>query len=197
MSDWFKNIRLEGKHVELLPLESSHKEELVKAASDGKLWELWYTSVPSAETIDAYIDEALNAKTNGTAYPFVIIDRKNGRIIGSTRFCNATPEHKRLEIGYTWYAKAYQRTAANTEAKFLLLNHAFERLGCIAVEFRTNWFNLKSRQAIARLGAKQDGVLRYHKLNPDGTYRDTVVFSITKNEWPCVKKSLAFRMQLV
>jgi len=123
------------------------------------------------------------------------LDKNNGDIIGSTRYYNVQPEHRRLEIGYTWYAKKYQRTGVNTECKYLLLQYAFENLNCIAVQFLTNWYNLPSRAAIARLGAKQDGVLRNHRLNADGSYRDTVVFSITEQEWTSVKKSLNYGME--
>ena len=195
MANWIKTLEQEGEKVKLVPLEKSHKAGLLKAAADGKLWELWFTSVPSAETIDNYIEHALNQKQNGTEFPFVVLDKNNGDIIGSTRYYNVQPEHRRLEIGYTWYAKKYQRTGVNTECKYLLLQYAFENLNCIAVQFLTNWYNLPSRAAIARLGAKQDGVLRNHRLNADGSYRDTVVFSITEQEWTSVKKSLNYGME--
>lgn len=195
MTNWLKNIALEGQKVSLIPLDTSHKEHLIKAASNGKLWELWYTSVPSSETIDTYINKALDDLQKGTAYPFVVINKNSGELIGSTRYCNAMPEYRRLEIGYTWYAESYQRTGVNTECKYLLLKYAFEELKCIAVEFRTHWLNLRSRTAISRLGAKQDGILRNHQLNSDGSYRDTVVFSITDQEWKSVKKSLAYDLK--
>ncbi|MBJ6367223.1 GNAT family N-acetyltransferase [Snuella sedimenti] len=195
MKDWFDNIQLEGNKVLLEPLDMSHKNALLRAASDGKLWELWFTSVPSEETIDSYIENALIEKLNGKGYPFVVVEKSTGTIIGSTRYCNATPEHRRLEIGYTWYAKTYQRTGINTECKYLLLKHAFEKLRCIAVEFRTHWHNVRSRAAIARLGAKQDGVLRNHKLSADGSYRDTVVFSITDQEWKAVEIALKYEIR--
>lgn len=195
MKTWLKKIELEGQKVKLIPLEKSHKEGLLKAAVDGKLWELWFTSVPSAETIDNYIDHALDQKQNGAEFPFVVLDKSNGDIIGSTRYYNVQPEHRRLEIGYTWYSKNHQRTGVNTECKYLLLQYAFEDLNCIAVQFLTNWHNLRSRAAIARLGAKQDGVLRNHRLNADGSCRDSVVFSITEQEWAGVKKSLEYEME--
>jgi RimJ/RimL family protein N-acetyltransferase len=166
---------------------------LIQAASDGELWNLWYTSVPSENTINDYIDFALAENKAGRAHAFAIISKSTNKIIGSTRYCNAI-NNNRVEIGYTWYAKSTQRTGINTECKLLLLNHAFEVLNCIAVEFRTNWHNIPSRNAIARLGAKQDGVLRNHLIDADGAYRDTVVFSITKEEWPTVKKSLTYKM---
>lgn len=195
MKNWLQNIALEGQKVKLIPLTTSHKEELLLASSDGKLWELWFTSVPSKETIENYMKKALDDYQKGNAYPFVIVNKSNGELIGSTRYCNAESDHKRLEIGYTWYAKKYQRTGVNTECKYLLLKYAFENLNCIAVEFRTNWHNLRSRTAISRLGAKQDGVLRNHQLLFDGSYRDTVVFSITDREWKGVKKSLEYELK--
>lgn len=190
----FEKIELEGLKIRLAPLAVSHREGLLKAAADGKLWELWYTSVPSENNIDYYFQKALEDLKNGTAYPFVIIDQNNGEIIGCTRFCNVSQENRRLEIGYTWYGEKYQGTGVNTECKYLLLKYAFEELDCIAVEFRTNRFNLRSRSAISRLGAKQDGILRNHQINKDGSYRDTVVYSITDQEWHGVKKSLNFLM---
>ena len=195
MKYWFKNIKLKGEKVELIPLDKSHKAKLLKATSDGKLWELWFTSVPSSENIDDYINNALKEKENGKGFPFVVKDKNSGEIIGSTRYCNATPEHRRLEIGFTWYSKKSQRTGVNTECKYLLLKYAFEELNCIAVEFKTNWHNLRSRTAINRLGAKQDGILRNHRLNTDGSYRDTVIFSITDQEWKGVEKSLKYEIK--
>lgn len=195
MNNWLTNIELEGEKVKLVPLANAHKDDLLKAASNGNLWELWYTTVPSGDSIDSYLDKAFDDLSNGTAYPFAVINKEKGAIIGTTRYCNATPEHRRLEIGFTWYAEDYQRTGVNTECKYLLLSYAFEELKCVAVEFRTNWFNLRSRAAIARLGAKQDGVLRNHQINADGSYRDTVVFSITDQEWIGVKKSLKYQMR--
>lgn len=194
MQNWIKNLSLEGEHVRLIPLEKKHKEDLLKAASDGNLWELWFTSVPSEKTIEQYINRALDQKEKGLEYPFVVVEKSAGKIIGSTRYYNIQPEHRRLEIGYTWYAKTFQRTGVNTECKYLLLQYAFETLNCIAVQFMTDSHNECSRAAIARIGAKQDGVLRHHRLNTNGTYRDSVVFSITDNEWPSVKKSLNYKM---
>jgi len=190
----FEEQIFQGERVRLVPLEPGHKDELVAAAQDGKLWELWFTSVPSIKTVDGYIDKALKDKEAGSGYPYAVIHKSTGEIIGSTRFCNADPQNRRLEIGYTWYAKGHQRTAINTECKYLLLAYAFEQLGCIAVEFRTNWFNEASRAAILRLGAKQDGVLRNHRIDSAGVIRDTVVFSIIASEWPAVSKSLRFKL---
>lgn len=194
MNNRFTTISLEGQKVKLVELNITHREGLLKAASDGKLWELWYTSVPSDNNIDHYIQKALEDLQNGTAYPFVILDKINGEVLGCTRFCNANHENRRLEIGYTWYSKSSQRTGINTDCKYLLLKYAFEELKCIAVEFKTSWHNLPSRTAIARLGAKQDGVLRNYRLNSDCSCEDIVVFSITDKEWTGVKKSLSYLM---
>jgi len=194
MNNWLKDITLEGDLIRLIPLNKQHKQDLIKAASDGELWNLWYTSIPCEKTIDEYIDFALSENIKSKAHAFAVIDKSTDKIIGSTRYCNAT-NNNRIEIGYTWYAKSTQRTGINTECKYLLLKYAFEQLNCIAVEFRTNWHNHPSRNAITRLGAKQDGVLRNHLIDSEGIYRDTVVFSITDQEWRTVKKSLLFKMK--
>jgi RimJ/RimL family protein N-acetyltransferase len=190
---WLKEIELESKSVKLIPLRKSHASDLVAAASDGNLWDLWFTSVPSDKTIDAYVSHALAEQEKGTALPFAIVDKLNDKIIGSTRFCHADILNQRVEIGYTWYAKSYQRSSVNTECKQLLLGHAFEELDAIAVEFRTHWHNHNSRAAIARIGAKQDGLLRNHQKE-NGVYRDTVVFSIIDSEWSSVKMNLAYKL---
>ena len=195
MKNWIEDLTLEGERVKLLPLEESHKTALVEAAADGKLWELWYTSVPSAETADQYIERAISQKQADKEYPFAVVDKESGAIIGSTRYYGIQPEHRRLEIGYTWYAKSHQRTGINAECKYLMLKYAFEVLDCIAVQFMTNWHNLRSRKAIERLGARQDGVLRNHRLNADGSVRDTVVYSITNQEGAGVKKSLQYDLK--
>lgn len=194
MTPWIDHLSLDGQTITLLPMELSHQAALLAAASDGDLWRLWYTSVPSAERISEYIQTALADQKAGTAYPFVVLHKNSQQIIGSTRFYNLQPEHRRVEIGFTWYAQSFQQTRVNTECKYLLLEYAFETLNCIAVQFLTDWHNLRSRQALARLGAKQDGVLRHHRLNADGSYRDSVVFSITDREWPGVQKSLAYKL---
>jgi RimJ/RimL family protein N-acetyltransferase len=191
---WIQPVSLQGQHVRLDPLASEHVPGLQAAARDGELWQLWYTSVPSPERAADYVDKALTLQAQGLALPFVVRDAA-GDIVGSTRFGNVDADNRRVEIGWTWYAKRVQRTALNTEAKLLLLTHAFEVLGCEVVEFRTNWFNHASRAAIARLGAKQDGVLRHHMRLDDGTYRDTVVFSILRDEWPMVKRHLDFKLE--
>lgn len=194
MKKWLQKLELVGEKVRLIPLERTHRADLLEAAADGQLWNLWFTSVPSEEKIDAYLDFSFSEMEAGRALPFVVIDNASDKIIGSTRYCNADDKNRRLEIGYTWYAKQAQRTGINTEAKYLLLTHAFEKLDCIAVEFRTHWYNTASRNAIARLGAKQDGVLRNHRIGENGVVRDTVVFSIIASEWKAVKQSLEFKM---
>jgi N-acetyltransferase len=188
-------VTLRGEHVSLEPLQREHAGELRAAAADGKLWQLWYTSVPLPEKTESYIEQALAMQAQGIALPFVVRALASGEIVGSTRYCHADAGHRRLEIGYTWYAERVQRSAVNSEAKLLLLRHAFEALDCIAVEFRTNWFNQRSREAIARLGARQDGVLRSHQRMPDGSLRDTVVFSIVAAEWPAVRRHLIHKLQ--
>lgn len=188
-------VTLRGRYATLEPLTRAHAKDLGRAAADGNLWRLWYTSVPASEKTIPYIDAALKMRKDLGAMPFAVRDNADGEIVGCTRYFNVDSLNRRLEIGYTWYAKRAQRTAINTECKLLLLTHAFERLKCIAVEFRTHWFNQASREAIARLGAKQDGVLRNHQLAPDGSYRDTVVFSIIESEWPAVKRHLNFLLE--
>jgi RimJ/RimL family protein N-acetyltransferase len=187
-------VTLSGRHVRLEPLAAGHAGALAAAAADGELWRLWYTGVPMPEATGAWIAAALDMRARVGALPFVVRDLAGGSIVGSTRYFNVEAAHRRLEIGHTWYAKRAQRTAINTECKLLLLTHAFEVLDCIAVEFRTSFFNFASRAAIERLGAKQDGILRQHQLTPDGTLRDTVVFSIIAPEWPAVKRHLGFEL---
>ena len=194
MDKWLKETTLESDNVRLVPINESFRDQLIEAAADGELWNLWYTSVPSEQSIDLYIRQAVNDMKSGLALPFVVIDKKNHRVVGATRYCHAAPSHRRVEIGYTWYSKSVQRSSINTECKQLLLTHAFETLNAIAVEFRTHWHNHASRNAITRLGAKQDGVLRNHWVNDEGELRDTVVFSIIACEWSTVKKSLQYRL---
>ena len=188
-------VTLEGRHVTLEPLGREHAAAIRDAAADGELWRLWYTGVPAPEKTEAWIDAALAMREKLGAMPFAVRDKATREIVGSTRYFNVEAAHRRLEIGHTWYARRAQRTAVNSECKLLLLTHAFEALSCIAVEFRTNFFNFQSREAIARLGAKQDGILRNHQIQPDGTRRDTVVFSIIGGEWPAVKRNLQFRLE--
>jgi len=188
-------VTLAGRHATLSPLAREHEAAVKAAAADGQLWRLWYTGVPAPDQTAGWIEAALAMRESQGALPFVIRDNASGDIVGSTRYFNVEAAHRRLEIGHTWHAQRVQRTAINTEAKLLLLTHAFETLNCIAVEFRTNFFNFQSRRAIERLGAKQDGILRNHQLTPDGTLRDTVVFSIISGEWPAVKRNLQFLLE--
>ena len=194
MARFIEPVTLRGARATLEPLARGHVDALRTAANDGELWRLWFTSVPAPDSVERYVDTALSWRETREAMPFVVRDNASGDIVGCTRYFNVEAEHRRLEIGYTWYAKRVQRSAVNTECKLLLLGHAFETLKCIAVEFRTSWFNFRSREAIARLGAKQDGVLRNHQISPEGLYRDTVVFSILESEWPSVKRNLRFML---
>ena len=187
-------VTLKGGIATLEPLAADHEPALAKAASDGELWRLWYTSIAPPDRMRDYVATALDMRDRLGAMPFVVRENATGDIVGCTRYFNVDAANRRLEIGHTWYAKRAQRTGVNTECKLLLLGHAFEALQCIAVEFRTHWFNHASRAAIARLGARQDGVLRNHQLMPDGAKRDTVVFSIIDGEWPAVKQHLRFRL---
>ena len=188
-------VVLQGRYATLEPLARQHTLDLQRAAADGKLWQLWYTSVPAPQATEGYVDAALRMREDLGAMPFVVRDNAAGDIVGCTRYFNVDATNRRLEIGHTWYAEHTQRTAINTECKLLLLTHAFEKLRCIAVEFRTHWFNQASRAAIARLGAKQDGILRNHQISADGSYRDTVIFSIIESEWPAVKRHLGFLLE--
>ena len=194
MNKWLNNITLGGKLVKLVPLTLEHASGLALAVQDGNLWELWYTSTPEVENVSTYIKKAMQEYENDTSLPFAVLEKTSGKVIGTTRYMNANPAHKRLEIGTTWYAKSYQRTGVNTACKYLLLKYAFEQLNCIAVEFRTHGHNIQSRNAIARLGAKQDGILRNHRVDDAGCLADTVVFSILNSEWGVVKRALEFKM---
>jgi RimJ/RimL family protein N-acetyltransferase len=187
-------VTLTGGGVTLEPLHVGHTDELAAAASDGRLWELWYTSVPTPEGMAADVEERLARQAAGEMLPFVVRRDADGAVVGATTYCNLDLAVPRLEVGYTWTAASAQRTGVNAASKLLLLGHAFEVLGCLAVEFRTHWHNHQSRAAIARLGAKQDGVLRNHRRMPDGSLRDTVVFSITDAEWPAVRSGLRHRL---
>ena len=190
---WPDPVVLTGDHAKLEPLLREHREALIEAVKDGELWRLWYTSVPSPERIDAEIERRLGLQAAGSMLPFTVRNAE-GKIVGMTTFMNIDATHKRVEIGSTWYAKAVQRTSVNTECKLMLLRHAFENLDCIAVEFRTHFFNHASRRAIERLGAKQDGILRSHQVAPNGSLRDTVVFSIIASEWPTVRAHLNYQL---
>lgn len=187
-------IALEGRHVALVPLSVEHEYGLSEAVQDGKLWELWFTLVPKPEGVRAEIERRLQLQAAGSMLPFTVIDRSSGRIVGMTTYMNIDANSPRVEIGSTWYAKSVQRTPLNTEAKLLLLTHAFESLECLAVEFRTHFMNHTSRRAIERLGARLDGILRAHQRMPNGTVRDTCVYSITAQEWPMIKAHLQWRL---
>ena len=188
-------VTLTGTHASVEPLGREHEEALQRAVADGELWRLWYTTVPPPEKMGQYIAIALDMRERLDAMPFVIREKSSGEIVGCTRYFNVDATNRRLEIGHTWYSKRVQRGPINTECKLLLLTHAFEKLQCIAVEFRTHWFNHASRTAIERLGAKQDGVLRNHQVSADGRKRDTVVFSIIDGEWPAVKRHLRYQLE--
>lgn len=190
---WTDPPQLRGEHVSLEPLQPYHVEGLRMAIADGRLWELWYTSTPHPDEMDTYVETALRSQAEGKSLAFVVRDAA-GRIVGSTRYYHLDPDTPRVTIGYTWYARGLQRTGLNTEAKLLLLAHAFETLGCAAIGFETSWFNQRSRTAIERLGAKRDGVLRNHLRHRDGSLRDTVVYSILDTEWPSVRRHLRDRL---
>jgi N-acetyltransferase len=190
---WPDPVTLQGPHARLEPLAHAHHDALVEAVKDGELWKLWYTSVPTPERMAKEIDRRLGLQKAGSMLPFTVFDA-DGKIAGMSTYMNIDATHRRVEIGSTWYAKRVQRTPLNTQCKLLLLGHAFEAIDCIAVEFRTHFFNHQSRRAIERLGAKQDGILRSHQIAPNGTLRDTVVYSITAAEWPTVRAHLNFQL---
>jgi N-acetyltransferase len=187
-------VTLEGYGVRLEPLSSEHHKDLAVAAADGKLWELWFTSVPSPAETAEYIANALSGQRDGHMLPWAVRELTTGSLVGSTRYHDIVPAADRVEIGYTWYARQWQRSHVNTACKLLLLTHAFEVLGCKAVGLRTDNFNFASQQAIEALGAKKDGVIRHHALRRDGTVRDTVIYSIVHGEWPDVKRHLELRL---
>ena len=187
-------ITLTGKFVTLEPLSQEHHDGLVDAARDGDLWKLWYTSVPTPEGMAAEIDRRLDLQAKGSMVPFATRSNATGKLLGMTTYMNIDHQTPRLEIGSTWNAASAHGTGTNPDSKLLLLRHAFETLGCVAVEFCTHWMNQQSREAIARLGVKQDGVLRSHSRSKDGALRDTVVFSILDHEWPAVRNGLEFRL---
>jgi len=190
----FLPLPLTGRYVSLVPLTLEHAPGLAEAARDGELYKLWYTNIPHPDAIDAEIARRISLQEIGIMAPFTVLDA-TGRISGMTTYMNIDQSHRRVEIGSTWYAARVQRTLLNTEAKLLLLTHAFETIGVIAVEFRTHFFNHQSRRAIERLGAKLDGILRNHQRAPNGTLRDTCVYSITEAEWPTVKAHLKYKLE--
>jgi len=188
-------VTLEGNGIRLEPLAESHSSDLAIAAADGKLWELWFTSVPDPEQVPAYVAEALEGQRDGHMLAWAVRELGSGKVIGSTRYHDIVAEIDRVEIGYTWYSAGWQRSHVNTTCKLLLLSHAFETLKCKVVGLRTDNFNFASQRAITALGAKKDGVIRHHRARRDGTVRDTVMFSILENEWPDVKRHLELRLQ--
>ena len=186
---------LTGPRVLLRPLLASDAAALVAAAADGELWNLPFTVVPSAKTVDAYIGHALAGQAAGTVMPFATVLRETHRVIGSTRFWKIDRIHRKLEIGSTWIAASWQKSFVNTEAKYLMLRHAFEEMACVRVQFTTDEINAKSRAAILRLGAKQEGIVRHERIMPDGRKRNSVRFSIIDDEWPAVKEQLEARLR--
>jgi N-acetyltransferase len=191
---WLEPVTLEGERAVLEPLAPVHGDELREAVRDGELWKLWYSIVPSPEGMQDEIARRLALAAEGSMLPFAVLDREAGKAVGMTTYLNCDNANRRVEIGATWYRMSVQRTRLNTECKLLLLEHAFERLGCIAVEFRTHFFNRQSRAGIERLGAKLDGILRSHSRASDGTLRDTCVYSIVAAEWPTVRSHLRFEL---
>ncbi len=186
-----------GQHISLRPLMSSDEADIIKAASDGELWNLNFTVIPSAKTAKDYIDKAIAGRNEKTVIPFVIVDNATNKVIGSTRFWKIDLTNRKLEIGHTWYSESYQRTYANTESKYLLLKCAFEELKCVRVQFTTDETNHKSRNAILRIGAKQEGIVRNERIMPNGRIRNAVRFSIIDAEWEQIKKDLMTRLNKV
>jgi len=190
---WLEPVTLSGPHARLEPLSHKHIDGLTEAVKDGELWKLWYTFIPSPADMGKEIDRRLGLQAAGSMLPFTVFD-VDGKIAGMSTYMNVDAANRRVEIGSTWYARRVQRSALNTQCKLLLLTHAFDKLDCIAVEFRTHFFNHQSRRGIERLGAKLDGILRNHQIATNGTLRDTVVYSIIASEWPTVKAHLTYQL---
>jgi len=195
MTNWPKPFSVAGHYGSLVPMTLAHQTDLEEAAADGALHRLWYTKVPKPDEVAAEIERRLRLQEGGSMLPITVIDAASGKAVGMTTYMNIDAANRRLEIGSTWYRKSVQRTALNTECKLLLLRHAFDNLGCIAVEFRTHFLNRQSRRAIERLGAKLDGILRSHMVLPNGTVRDTAVYSIIAGEWPTVMANLNWLLE--
>ena len=189
-----KPVTLERHRIRLEPLSPEHHDGLIKAASDGELWKLWFTSVPEPGATLTYIHDAVKGQADGHMLPWAVRDLSDHTIVGTTRYHDIVPAIDRVEIGWTWYAQRCQRSHVNTTCKLILLEHAFETLGCAVVGLRTDNFNFRSQKAIEALGAKKDGVLRHHQARRDGTVRDSVLYSILKSEWPDVKRHLELRL---
>ena len=192
---WIQPVTLRMGRATLAPLDFAHHDGLIEAVNDGELWKLWYTRIPQPAQMREEIERRLGLQKAGSMLPFTIIDEDTGRVAGMTTYMNVDSANHRLEIGSTWYRKAVQRTSLNTQCKLALLAHAFDTLGCIAVEFRTSFFNTASRRAIERLGAKLDGILRSHQKLPDGSLRDSCVYSIIASEWPSVRNHLNWQLE--
>jgi RimJ/RimL family protein N-acetyltransferase len=188
-------VTLEQHGVRLQPLAREHRDGIASAAADGELWKLWFTSVPEPEQSDTYIAQALAGEEAGHMLPFVVRELSSGAIVGSTRYHDIIKASDRVEIGYTWYARRWQKSHVNTACKLMLLGHAFDQLGCKVVGLRTDNFNFASQRAIEALGAKKDGVIRHHQPRRDGTIRDTVMYSILASEWPDVRRHLEMRLR--
>ena len=190
---WLEHYELRGEHVALEPLREEHVPALQTAVRDGQLWQLWYATVPAPEAVPQYVAQAIAGSQRGDL-AYAVRELKTGRIVGTTRYYDVTPQHRRALLGYTWYARSVQGSAVNAESKFLLLRHFFDQHQGLAIEFRTHFFNHNSRRAIEKLGAKQDGILRSHQIMADGSIRDTVVYSILDSEWQAVRNGLLHRL---
>lgn len=195
MGVWPDLFSVKGKYVDVVPLSLDHLDDLTEAAADGELHRLWYTTVPKPENMANEIDRRLALRAQGSMLPFAIIEQKSGKAVGMTTYMNVDANNRRVEIGSTWYRQSVQRSPFNTECKLLLLQHAFEKLDCVCVEFRTHFINTQSRRAIERLGAKLDGILRSNMVMANGTIRDTAVYSIIASEWPTVKTHLQWQLE--
>jgi len=191
---WPESVTLRGSHATLEPLSQRHHDDLVEAVKDGELWNLWFTVIPEPAKMRPEIERRLELQAKGSMLPFAVIHNQHGKAVGMTTYMNIDAANRRVEIGSTWYRKSMQRTALNSECKWLLLTHAFESLQCVCVELRTHYFNQESRRAIERLGAKLDGILRNQQIAPNGTLRDTCVYSIIASEWPTVKANLHWEL---
>lgn len=190
------SLVLEGRYVRLEPPSHAHSPDLAMVALDPELWRWTTVQIHSVDDLNAYIDEIIALRASGAAIPFIAVDRASGRAIGGTRFANIDPQNRRVEIGWTWLGRPYQRRAFNTEAKLLMLGHAFDQMNCIRVEFRVNALNMKSREAVARIGAREEGTLRHHMILPDGRTIDWVYYSILREEWPDVRVGLETMLAL-
>lgn len=195
MSSWPPTVSLHSTHASLVLSSQDHAADLAEAAADGELHKLWYTTVPTPEGVPAEIERRLGLREKGTMLPFTVIEKASGKPVGMTTYMNIDATNRRVEIGSTWYRSSVQRTPINTECKLMLLTHAFEELDCLAVELRTHVLNMQSRRAIERLGARLDGILRAHMRMPNGSIRDTAVYSIPYFDWPSVKANLEWQMQ--